>query len=1010
MPFMLPPLRHIPPHLYARVPTALNFLTVHSGLIICALFLLAGLVLAGDYGIDRDGPIQRRNAQDNLKYILGQTDRLVTGYYHDRVYGMAFELPLLLTERALGLTDRPSVYRLRFTLTHLLFIVGGYFCYRLAYRLFNNRLLALCALLFYLLHPRIYGNSFINSKDLPFLSMFSIALYLLERAFRRDTHAAFVLLGIAVGLLTNLRIMGIMLFAAALGMRGLDLFYAGSGSERKRTLLTAGLFALAAGLTLYAVTPYAWTHPWDYLTASLNLTVNHPHVEWNLFQGEDILPSEAPAHYNLVWFGITTPPLLLLLSGVGIVAVLAQGLARPGAVFRNNRRRLQGLLLACFLLPPLAAALLSSSQYYDWRHFYFLSVPFGLLAAGGLRWLSSNRAGRLFRAGVYGLAGAGLGLIALSMAQIHPLQDIYFNFLVDRTTPEYLRTQYRVRSPNASEKRAVEYLRQRHPGETLAVRGVWGDEPGFREGFVEGDYALFYILQGQDPDLAFNALPVGRAYNNTLLAVKPLQSSRMSAAARETYRELYRQAVAGTPIIRDAFAVYRRGQTLTFIRENCPPGDMERRVFVKVLKADPGREKRPSILLRSHGVRWDDTCLALVRLPDAAWVDLILGQDWPGGYQWQQLYSRAQPGLRERIAAARRDNPRPAGREGFAVFREQNAAGQNRLLYAKGECTPEEYSAPIGLHIYPENLTDMPFYRWEVGFENRDFRLRDYGGRPGGECLAAFLLPDYPGGIKEIRTGQAEGWNEVIYFPVDPTPLRADYAALAAAEPVVRDYFDLYERDNRLLYLRESCAAMDTTNPFFLHIIPQQAADLPIDRRDAGFAHLGFDFARQGGPFDGKCLAAVALPDYPIKEMRTGQHIPGPNAPLWSVRLIAAPDFDQLRADYAAVSAANPAARSNFDLYWQDNRLLYLRETCAAADTAANFFLHIVPADAVDLPADRREAGFAHSGFEFVRQGGHFDGKCLAAVALPDYPIKEMRTGQHIPGQGDLWSALIAAP
>ena len=102
----------------------------------------------------------------------------------------------------------------------------------------------------------------------------------------------------------------------------------------------------------------------------------------------------------------------------------------------------------------------------------------------------------------------------------------------------------------------------------------------------------------------------------------------------------------------------------------------------------------------------------------------------------------------------------------------------------------------------------------------------------------------------------------------------------------------------------------------------------------------------------------------------------------------------------------NPAARDYFDLYWRDNRLLYLRENCAAADTAAGFFLHIVPEDIADLPAERWAAGFAHGGFAFVRQGGHFDGKCLAAVPLPDYPggIKEMRTGQFVPGQGDLWS------
>ena len=902
MPFMLSTLRHIPPQISrlirrtSTLPPPLSSPTC-SGLAVCALFLLAGLALVGDYGLHRDEPIQRRIAQANLNYILGRSDDIRANSYglipSDRFYGVAFELPLLLAERGLGLTDEQDSRRLRSLLIHLFFILGGYFCYRLAWRLFDNRGIALFALLIFLLHPRLYADSFINSKDLPFLSMFIIALYLLERAFRKDTVAAFILLGIAVALLTNLRIMGVMLFAAALAMRGLDLRYAGDWPERKAILRTAGLFALAAGLTWYAAAPYAWTHPVDYLAASLELTVHHPTVEWHLFQGARIYSTELPPQYNAVWFGITTPPLILLLGGGGIVAVLARGLARPGAVFRNNRLRLQGLLLACFLLPPAAAALLGSNHYSDWRHFYFLYAPFSLLAAGGLYWLGRSGARRrlgtkpVLPAGVYGLAGAGLGLIILAMTQIHPLQDLYFNFLVDRTTPEYLRTRYQFRSPNLSVEMALDYLRKRHPGETLAVRGVWADEPGFREGFVEGDYAMFYIWQGNDPDLAFNALPVGRLYNNTLLAVKPLNAARMTAAAVAAYRELYQQTVAGQPIIRAAYDVYLQGRTLTFIRENCAAGDMARRVFARILLPEPAREREgPAITLRSHGVRWDNTCLAVLQLPDDAPHDLIIGQDRPEGDQWEELYSRAQPGLRERIAAARRDSQNPAPPDSFAVFLEPADAGRSRLLYAKGDCPRAEYETLITLHIYPENPADLPFYLWPRGFENRDFPLSHYGGWPGGECLAALLLPDYP--IREIRTGQPGRWREVLYFPVDPDQLRAAYAALAPAEPAARDYFDLYWQDNRLLYLRENCAADDTAAGFFLHIVPEDVGDLPAERRSAGFANADFAFARWGGHFDGKCLAAVALPDYPIKEMRTGQYVPG-QGELWAAELAVAP-------------------------------------------------------------------------------------------------------------------------
>ena len=386
---MFPPLRRISPPLAGRRAAALNFLADRSGLILCALFLLVGLAAAGDYGIGPDEVNQRRIAEANLNYIWGQADSVAAGLalYSDRVYGVAFELPLLLTQQALGLIDNHDIHRLRLTLTHLFFIIGAFCCYRLAWRLFDNRLIALLALLLFLLHPRLYAHSFVNSKDLPFLTLFAITLYLLERAFRRDTIGAFVLLGIAVGLLTNLRIMGAMLFPAIIAMRGLDLFPTRAGPERKPLLLTAGLFALAAGLTLYAATPYAWANPVDYVIASLNQTANHPNVEFELFQGRLLASTEMPRHYGITWFSITTPPPVLLLGFVGMAAAVASVIARPGAIFRNNRRRFQLLLLACFALPLLAAVLLDSNQYNGWRQSYFLYAPFCLLAAGGLHWL-----------------------------------------------------------------------------------------------------------------------------------------------------------------------------------------------------------------------------------------------------------------------------------------------------------------------------------------------------------------------------------------------------------------------------------------------------------------------------------------------------------------------------------------------------------------------------------------------------------------------------------------------
>ena len=898
---MLPPLRHLFPQLAGGRPAAGKFLAARSGLLICALFLLGGVITAGDYGINFDERPQRRIARANLDYILGQSDRIATDLYQDRVYSVAFELPLLLAERALGLEDYYSIHRLRLTLTHLFFIVGAYFCYRLAYRLSGRRRVAILALLLLLLHPRLYGHSFVNFKDLPFLALFAIALYLLERAFRKDTMAAFVLLGVAVGLLTNLRIMGIMLLAAALAMRGLDWFFAGDGAERKRILRTAGLFALAAGLTLYAVTPYAWANPLDYLTTSLGQTINHPAVLPQWFQGELLLSNELPPHYTAVWFGITTPPLFLLLGMVGMAAVVVGGLRRPGAVFGNSRRRFMGLLLACFLLPPLAAALLGSNQSEGWRHLYFIYVPFCLLAAlgGGRLAAALARQGRWRRAGAYGLAGLGLGLIGLQMMQIHPLQPVYFNFLVDRETPEYLRTQFDLDYMQLAHREGLAYLRASHPGETLTVRagrrhlGILPAADRERllpaTGGRSADYELVDPLAAGPPDLAFNSIYHRRIYNNTLVALRPLDSSRMTPAAIAAYQEIYRAAIAGAPIIRADYDVYRDGNRLVFVRENCPPDGRDEwfgvKPFPAAAKSLPPYSRQAVFYAPyyNHRVRLGDLCLAVIQLPADIRGDLILtrrelGNFGPAAWPlWEEFYTLSGPGLGEVIAEYRRNRPPPANPDAFAVFLDRDAAGRYRLLYAKGGCRQSEYETRVTLHIAPVDDADLPPHRRGHSFDNRDFLLDVYGGRPGGECLAAVPLPDYP--IAYLRTGQAGRWEVNLYPPAEPGRLRETYAALSDIQPNTRAAFDLYLRDNRLVYVRESCAATDTAANFFLHIIPQDGADLPAGRQAAGFANLDFAFERWGGHFDGKCLAAVALPDYPIAALRTGQ------GELWAAEL-----------------------------------------------------------------------------------------------------------------------------
>ena len=237
-------------------------------------------------------------------------------------------------------------------------------------------------LVLFVLQPRLYAHSFFNSKDLPFLSMFMVSLYLTHRAFRRETPGAFVLCGVSVGVLTNLRIMGLMLFSAVLALRGLDLVQA--NPERRKYVLATGVVFAVTGLSmLYALSPYLRDNPFDLVTAVWTLA-HHPTVVHELFHGKMIRTNELP-HFVLTWLAISTPPVTLLIGVLGATIIERHSVRRAREALRNTDLRFGLLLLACLTLPVVAIDVLDS--HVVWPHMFFLHAPLCLLGGYGLHWM-----------------------------------------------------------------------------------------------------------------------------------------------------------------------------------------------------------------------------------------------------------------------------------------------------------------------------------------------------------------------------------------------------------------------------------------------------------------------------------------------------------------------------------------------------------------------------------------------------------------------------------------------
>ena len=705
--------------------------------------------------VDRKG--QNLIGSAALDYIAGDGERAFDQllYFHDRYYGALVEAPIILVQRSLDLSGS-AARNSRYPLHPSFFLFGGICCYLLTYRLFHSRKLALITMLLFLLHPRIYVSSIVNSKDPATLTMFMVSLYLIHRAFRRETMGAFLLCGVGIGLLVNLRIMGIILFAAVLALRVLDLAFAESARERKRALLTGGGTALAAILAYYATMPVLWTDPAGRFAEVIEVLSAHPSGFSNLFRGEWLYgPDGPPWDYVPVWVGITTPPATLLLALVGAASLAWRARRRPRDILRNGTLRFGMLLLLLPVVTTVGVVVLGGNIYQSWRHLFFLYAPLIGLAAFGLHWLASFSRERWAAAGAYALAGTAVAVVIVAMVRIHPYGVNSFNSLTDRSTPERLVSRYTTFGwyYNARLLQATD-----RPGASMSLN----------RSFRSGENAVYGV---RTPWACSPPGPPGawslRIYANTFACI----------IDPEPYVDGIRsKARTGEPLLRSVFDIHRDGRHLYLSRDGCATEDVEANFVLHVFPVDsndlPDERRRHgfenlSTSLDRTAVRLDERCAAFARLPHYPIARIHTGQYDDGGALWlaDVRFDGQAPIKPPDYAEARREaaTGEPLARSVFDVYLSRGA-----LTYLRDSCTDEEAAALFFLHAHPVDADDLPEHRRGHGFDNLDFSLTGSGAHlPDGACVAVVPLPDYP--IARIHTGQydeaGERWRAEFALP-----------------------------------------------------------------------------------------------------------------------------------------------------------------------------------------------------------------------------------------------------
>lgn len=408
----------------------LAFIKRHLYFLIIGFFVfcfLLGFFIFRHYGISWDESTSRDNGLIAYQYITKQNNDLLT--YRDRDYGTAFELSLIMVEKTANVTSSQQIYYLRHLITFLLFFVGTVFFYKIASDRFGPGI-AFLGVIFLVLSPRIFADSFYNSKDIALLSGTIIAVFTLLSFTKRPSLRNAVFHSIACAFVVDIRLPGLIIFPITLSFFLMDTFLLSARHLWRSRIIMLLLFIVLFFVFVILFWPYLWSNPIDNFMSALS---NFSHFlrlsDTVLYLGNYIPDRYVPWHYPFVWIGISTPLPYLILFLLGVSFTVRKF---SFDIFNFYKKGCKDLLFLTWFFGPLFIVIgLNSTLYDGWRQLYFIYPAFLLVTLMGLEGLLFHIK-KQYQLKIIVLVLSVVGLLNVLRFMIinHPYQNLYFNELV----------------------------------------------------------------------------------------------------------------------------------------------------------------------------------------------------------------------------------------------------------------------------------------------------------------------------------------------------------------------------------------------------------------------------------------------------------------------------------------------------------------------------------------------------------------------------------------------------
>ena len=360
----------------------ISFINQNIHYIIFSIFFLLIIIIYDDYGFPNDEEISRNNGLIAYNYILEIFNiSFVEKYpnlvefknYYDKDYGVVFELFLVIIEKILSLEDTKSIYQTRHLFVSIFFFLACIYFY-LTLRLFFSKKISLIGILIFILHPRIFSQSFYNSKDIIFLVFFCISSFYLIFFFHKKNFKNILLLSIFVSLTIATRPMGLIipiLFIFFFIMENINI----NKLENSFLLIS---FCLSSLLLTYIFWPYLWEDPLNILN-SLKTMSKFRWIGEVFFNGEYYIAKYMPWYYIPVTVLITTPLIIVFTFSIGLYLSIKKFFFNlinlnngNENIWKNNLELYLLYSLIVIFLTIFFIIELRATVYTGWRQVYFI--------------------------------------------------------------------------------------------------------------------------------------------------------------------------------------------------------------------------------------------------------------------------------------------------------------------------------------------------------------------------------------------------------------------------------------------------------------------------------------------------------------------------------------------------------------------------------------------------------------------------------------------------------------